>query len=504
MTGVLEGEKVCLPEALRKAEKKAIEAGASSEQFMEQAASGIADIVLRFSQEMERGVVLLAGKGNNGGDCFAAGRMLLERGVEVFALHIAPLEECSELCRIQYNRFVASGGKVQRVASADEFTIPPSKILLDGLVGSGFIGKAEGLLAATIEKANQSGAPIVAIDIPSGLDGATGDVPSVAIRALATVSLGLPKVGFFLKEGFEHVGELFSVPFGLDAKCVQEIAAEGFIISDAGLGAALPPIKRCRHKYQAGYLLAIGASLGMPGAALLSCLGALRSGAGIVRLFHPEGMEEVLSSAPLELIKEGWDLKDPKRILEEAKRAKAALIGPGMGRSKQVQHACLKLLKQLKIPTVIDADALYFLASEPGAEVPQEAVLTPHHEELRRFLSAKEDLWIGAQRIADQKQVTLVLKGAPTVIFHPLQAPLIIPYGDPGMATAGTGDVLTGVIAALLAQGLDARCAAALGSTLHALAGEAAASELGSYSMMATDLIRFLPDAFFEILEQRD
>jgi NAD(P)H-hydrate epimerase len=232
----------------------------------------------------------------------------------------------------------------------------------------------------------------------------------------------------------------------------------------------------------------------MPGAAMMACLSALKAGAGIIRLFYPEGMEQELANAPYELIKEPWDLENPARIEEETKRAKALLIGPGMGRSEEARHAASQLLAITPLPTVIDADALYFLAQNPEMAVPETSILTPHHEEMRRILDAPPTLK-NCQDYAQDRSVTVVLKGAPTIIFHPHTIPLIVPHGDPGMATAGTGDVLTGILAALLAQGLDPRSAAALGVYLHALAGEFAAAHETSYGVIATNLIDYLPEA---------
>ncbi|OGN70821.1 MAG: hypothetical protein A3I15_03370 [Chlamydiae bacterium RIFCSPLOWO2_02_FULL_49_12] len=498
----LEGVKVVTAEEMARIERSACDCGASDEAFMESAGKGIAHLTEEFVLECNgaKQALLLVGKGNNGGDAYVAGRLLKERGFCVSALHLFPLAECSPLCQTECRRFQESGGQVSFPKGEEELLFPEEGIVLDGLVGTGFQGKAEGLVAAAIERANRSALPLLAIDIPSGLNGNTGEVGSVAVRATLTFYLGLPKIGFFLKSGWERVGELMRVDFGLEKQFIEEAKAEAFLLHEEALSSLLPPLLRTRHKYQAGYVLGIGASQAMPGAALLASLAALRSGAGLVRLFYPEGMEEALSSAPYELIKEGWDLKEDKRIREEMARAKAMFLGPGMGRSKEAKRAFLHLLGKIKLPCVLDADALYFLSEEKERELPEISLFTPHHQEMQRLLSPTENLWTGTQKFADQKDVTVVLKGAPSVIFHPFTAPLIVPYGDPGMATAGTGDVLTGVLAALLAQGLSPKEAAALGVFLHAIAGEAAAFEKSSYAMIASDVIDFLPEAFNQLL----
>lgn len=494
----MEGIRVVTTDEMAQTEKKAYAEGASDEQFMESAGIGVAEVTAQFAQEfaIEKSVTLFVGKGNNGGDAYVAGCHLKEMGFGVTALQFYPLEECSPLCQMQCARFQEMGGSVQFVTTEEEIVFTHFGLILDGLVGTGFSGKAEGLLAAAIEEANDSKLPILAIDIPSGVNGTTGEVGTVAIHATLTIYLGLPKVGFFLQNGWDHVGELVRVDFGLDEELTQQMETKAHLVDEETVENLLPKPRRSRHKYQAGYVLAVGASPSMPGAALLATHAALRSGAGIVRLFYPEGMEAELSNAPFELIKEAWDLKDDKRIREEATRAQALLMGPGMGRTKEAKKAVHHLLSKLTLPTVLDADALYHLIDEKSPAFPDTCILTPHHQEMRRLLTPHEDLWIGTQKYADQHDVTIVLKGAPTLIFHPMTKPLIVPFGDPGMASAGTGDVLTGIIASLLAQTLPPREAATLGVYLHALAGEAAAFELTSYCMTATDLIDYLPEAF--------
>ncbi|MGE5195899.1 MAG: NAD(P)H-hydrate dehydratase, partial [Anaerolineae bacterium] len=362
--------------------------------------------------------------------------------------------------------------------------------------GTGFRGRAEGSLAKAIEKANHVKLPIIAIDIPSGVDGNTGDVGSVAINAALTVYLGLPKTGFFWGEGWNHVGLLRRADFGLPQEFVDQAKPQAHLVDSATLSNLLPPLKRNRHKYQAGYTLAFAGSVEMPGAAILSTSAAMRSGCGILRLFHPVDAASALSFSSVEVIKEGWDLKHLARILEESRRASSLLMGPGMGRGPLVQKALKKLLSTLSLPCILDADALYFLSEHPDTILPEKTVLTPHHQEMRRLLPQKDVTRETCQAFVDEKKVTLVLKGAPTWIFCPSELPLIIPRGDPGMATAGTGDVLAGMIAALLAQKLGSKEAAALAVFLHALAGEIAASEKTSYCLVASDLLDYLPRAF--------
>ena len=455
--------------------------------FMDNAAYGIALITKEFIQELKlpRKILLLTGKGNNAGDAYTTGTLLLKQGFSVLAVAAFPLKECSSLCRERHDRFIKSGGKVVPLSQA---TTQGYGVILDGLVGTGFKGKASGLLAKAIVWANQSDLPILAIDIPSGLNATTGQVETVAIDAVGTIYLGLPKIGFFLEKGWDHVGELAGVDFGLGEKSLMQAREEALLLDPTSLH--LPLILRTRHKYEAGYVLGIAGSPQMPGAAALASSSVLHSGAGIIRLFS---MPETPSSGLLaEVIHEEVDLK---KIKEESKRAAAYFVGPGLGRTPQVEKLLTQLLPSLRLPTVLDADALYFLAKNPSLKLPKNSILTPHHGEMEKLLKKKPTLK-SCQAYVDKHKTTLVLKGAPSIVFHHGKKPLVIAHGDPGMATAGSGDVLTGILAGLLAQKMPPEEAAALGVYLHARAGEIAGLNLTSYCMVASDILKYLPEVF--------
>lgn len=489
---------VVTSDQMKQMETRAFDLGESDQHYMENAGLGIAREIENFLvTPADAGeVYLLIGKGNNGGDAFVAGEILAKGGYSVTAFCLYPRSECSPLSKKMAKRFEKAGGK------ALEIFHPPSfekGLIVDGLVGTGFKGKAEGLLADVIESANASGLPIFAIDIPSGLNGSTGEVESVAIKATVTLFLGYPKMGFFSGKGWDHVGKLIEIDFGMDKKFARDLLPKMVLATEEAASALLPPIRRSRHKYEAGYVLAIAGSPSMPGAAILACLASLKSGAGIVRLFHPPGMKEALSHAPFELIKEEWDLSDEGRILEEAKRAKALLIGPGMGRDDKAKKAFETLIRNISIPTVIDADGLFHLAQNKTLKLPEKTILTPHHGEMERLLGKPPTLET-VQGFAAETNTTIILKGGPTVVFSPHTTPVIVSEGDPAMATAGTGDVLTGVVAAFLAQGLSSHDAAVLGAVVHGIAGEEAAASETSYGVIASDLIHFLPQAIEQLI----
>lgn len=487
----IEGEKVVTASEMARVEKLSIEAGASGEAYMLKAGEGIAAVVNRFCEADDKVVTLLVGKGNNGGDAFVAGTFLLHQGFHVEAYHLVEAKEASPLCQKHEKEFLKAGGAVHRGKD-----LVFKGVIVDGLLGTGFQGKLEGKILGVIERANDSKCPILAIDIPSGVNGDTGAVDPLAIHAKGTVFLGMPKRGFFVGSGYNFVGKLLGVDFGMEPRYYHEAKGPAHLVNVEALKELLPPLKRVRHKYQAGYVVAIAGFPGMPGAAMLSCLAALRTGAGIVRLFHPEGMKEELAPSPYELIRTPYQWGDPNPIFEEVKRAKACLIGPGVGKGEEMHTFLQRVVSKLTLPCVIDADALYHLKT-----FPEGAILTPHHREMVHLLGHETLKHEACQVFADREKVTVVLKGAPTWIFHPNCSPLIVPYGDPGMATAGTGDVLTGMIAALVAQGVKGREGAALGVYLHAIAGEIAAANRTSYSMIASDLIECLPEAFQSLLK---
>lgn len=491
--------KVISAKTMAALESAAYQQGYTEEEFMEQAGKGIAHQTDLFitRKQLNRKVLLLCGKGNNGGDTFVAGRYLLEQDYHVEAIQLDSLDHCSPLCQLNGKRFLEKGGRILREIPA----LKEQAVLLDGLFGTGFKGSVKEPYATLIQLANQSRLPILAIDIPSGLDGSTGHIEGAAIKATETLFLGLPKIGFFLQNGWNQVGQLRPVDFGLPQTIVQDAKADMLLLTLDHISPLLPPIKRVRHKYEAGYVFGLAGSPGMPGAALLSSLAALRGGSGMVRLLYPKGMEAELSDAPYELIKVPYQWDQPKTVLENMQKGGATFVGPGLGRTPESQRLLHYIMPHLEKPCVIDADALTLLA-DGAFELPKQAILTPHTGEMQRLLHDSSHLTIDmetlsiCQQYAEDKHVTLIVKGAPTFIFHPNASILVNPTGDPGMATAGSGDVLTGFLASLISQGLTCHDAAALGVYLHGLAGEYAAQELTSYSLIASDIIKHFSDAF--------
>ena len=486
----LDGIKVVTAQEMKDIESRAFQRGYSELEFMQQAGISVAMEVEKFIQEkkLNKEVLLFAGRGNNAGDGFAAGAVLIEKGYSVIAYPIYRIEQFSSLCRNMYENFCSQGGKVESSLEKIQERMNHAGLILDALVGTGMKKSADHALASAIETANRSNLPILSVDIPSGLNGTTGEVGSIAIHATKTIYLELAKTGFFLRDGWDHIGEIVRGRFGLPE---DKMKASAHLLNLSSL--KLPPIQRSWHKYQKGYVVAVAGSKEMTGAAVLASYGALRSGAGIVRVFSPDKI-----TVPCEIIHQALDNKNFDTLDQEIARAKAVLVGPGLGRIKKTDIIVQHLLKFNK-PLVIDADALFSLAKHPSWKIPSSCILTPHKQEMKRLLrlDTKQEIdWLSlCQNYVDEKQTTLVLKGAPTFIFASGLLPLIITQGDPALATAGSGDVLTGVIAALLCHRLAPRYAAALGCFIHAIAGEKAAKDLTSYGVIASDLLEYLPKA---------
>ena len=284
---MIEGLKVVTAHEMARIEGLAYAKGVLEVDYMENAGESIADHVEHFVDlhGLDRQVTLLVGKGNNGGELMLQEESSSKRDFLSSPIIFTPSKAAGPLCKQMCEKFKSKGGEILFVHSEDGFSFEPKGLILDGLVGTGFKGAAEGALAKIIEAANQSKHPIIAIDIPSGVCGNTGSVGSVAIEATMTIYLGLPKLGFFIGNGWDHVGELVYASFGLAQEYIDQAKSSAYLVNLNSLGSLMPKVKRTRHKYEAGYVLGIAGSPGMPGAALLSSFAALKSGAGIVRLF---------------------------------------------------------------------------------------------------------------------------------------------------------------------------------------------------------------------------
>ena len=356
-------------------------------------------------------------------------------------------------------------------------------VLIDGLFGTGFRGMPRTDAAALIEQMNATGAPVVAVDLPSGVDADTGEVAGAAVRAAVTVAMHGPKVGNVVAPGRFHCGDVVVCDIGLEPD-----ETEHRLVSAAILG--LVPHKRAEDsKYGAGSVLVVGGAPGMTGAVCLAAEAALRADAGYVTVASPAESLPALDARLVEAVKRPLD-----EVFDAVTRASALAIGPGLGRDDSRHSLVRRLLSETELPAVVDADALFGL--EPVARTAP-TILTPHAGELARLLGV-ESAWVDAHRLDAVRQASsdfgcvCLLKGADTLVAAPGEGVLVSSLGPPSLATAGSGDVLTGVIAAFLAKGMDARMAAAAGAVLCA-----EAARLGpARGLVAGDVVALLPRAF--------
>ena len=498
------GKKVVSASCLANVEKQAFQQGVNEEDLLLRAGFCIAEEAKHILQKKKyTKILLLAGKGNNAADGYVAASLLQKEGYEVVVWQLFPLEKASCLCQKYAKNFQKQGGSSTFIQEKQKIKKIENALIIDGIFGTGFQGNLEGILLHVVNKINSFSCPILSIDIPSGVNGDTGEVGAAAIKATITVTFSLPKTGFYLEEGPNYCGNIIVKDIGLLQKYLDAVDPDFYLIQEEKIATCLPPIKKKRHKYQAGSVIAIAGSEGMTGAACLASLATLRIGAGIVWVFSFAKIQK----APLEVIT--YTLSQQDKLQEILPKATALLIGPGLGRDKKVQDFLGDIFASINKPCVIDADGLFFLANHPDIDLLPSMVLTPHKKEMLRLLGketikSEKVFYDQCQEYVEKKNVILVVKGAPTILFHQGQKAIIIDRGDPALATAGTGDVLTGMIAGLMAQKVKPYHAAIIGAYLHAIAGELVAKEKTSYAAIASDVIELLPRVIKKIINKKD
>ncbi len=375
--------------------------------------------------------------------------------------------------------------------AADETTEPEGyDVVVDALFGTGFHGVPRPEVAELIARINAASAPVVSVDLPSGVDASTGEVAGAVVDADVTVTFHAAKVGLVVAPGRFHAGRVVVSDIGLDAAATTHRRATEALPSIVALRGARDT------KFTSGSVIVVGGQPGMTGAACLSAMAALRADAGYVTLAVPKAALPAAETLALEPVKVGWsDASAVETIARSAERATALAIGPGLGRSDERRALVRELLHTLPIPAVVDADALFGL--EP-LERDAPTVLTPHAGELARLLDADSE-WVNAHRLAATQQgadrygAVVVLKGADTIVAAPGVGAIVCDLGPPALATAGTGDVLTGVVGAFLAKGLEPQLAAAAAAVAHGRAADLAPHRAG---LVASDLLDLLPLSF--------
>ncbi|MBI3976160.1 MAG: NAD(P)H-hydrate dehydratase [Armatimonadetes bacterium] len=488
--------------------------------LMENAGRRVAEVVHTIVAPAGRRCAVLAGKGSNGGDGLVAARHLAARGWRAEVLLLAREDEVRGEPRRNLSLAREAGVEVTPVTSmalaAARERLSGADVIIDAIFGTGITGAPIGLVAQVIEAANAASAPVVAVDLPSGVDADTGGVRGAAVRATATVTMGLPKVGLLLYPGAAHAGRVYVAEIGYPPALLERFRAGAAAVTPQMVRAALPPRPADSHKGTYGRVLICAGSVGFTGAPSLCALGALRAGAGLVALavgesIYPivagrevEAMPHPLPDADGALTEAAWD-----RLGELAAEADVVAVGPGLSARPGVAALIRRLLAESRAPLVLDADALNVLGGKDEAlarsAVPK--ILTPHPGEMGRLLGrgteeVQRDRLGAAREAAVRFGAVVVLKGARTVVAAPEGAALIVPAGNPGMATGGMGDVLTGVIAAFVAQRVPPPAAAWMGAYLHALAGDLVAERMGAAGLLAREVADAVPRARLAVLTE--
>lgn len=466
---------------------------------------------------LEKRILIVAGKGNNAGDGFVVARHLLNLEGKVKVALCSSPDELKGDALVNFEIAKNIGVTISEIKSIDELKklLDWCDIVIDALLGTGIKGEVKGFFGDVINEVNSSGKLVVAIDLPSGLDASTGKVFGPCIKANWTFTMCLPKLGLWLYPGAYYTGKIFVVDISVPSWVWErEFNIRRELLTIPYIKELLP-LKRDpqSHKGDFGRVLVIAGSRGFTGAAVLASLGALKIGAGLVYLATPGSLNDILEIKLTEVIKipvsdsdGAFDLKSFFELKEHIERCDVVILGPGIGTSLPTKVFVHKLLEDIERPVVIDADGLNCLVDNVTLlkNCKAKVVITPHPGEMARLIGkstsyVQENRLEVAEGFASENGVIVVLKGARTIISSPDGRSYINPTGNPGMATGGTGDVLTGMIGGLIAQGLSPLEASCVGVFLHGLSGDIGAIRKGELSLIASDLLDFIPEAIKEV-----
>jgi hydroxyethylthiazole kinase-like uncharacterized protein yjeF len=509
---------------MREADRRTIDdIGIPSLVLMENAGrQAVAAMEAMYSDLLERQVAVLCGRGNNGGDGFVVARTLLQRGVDVSVFLIGRVADVRGDARINLEILGRLGLTVVEVADSQAWELHFSEVsdctlIVDAIFGTGLNAPVSGLIESVVADVNASGIPVVAIDLPSGLSADSPEPIGPSIEAGLTVTLAAPKLPLVLPPGETHAGDIVIADIGIPSEVLDAVDGPRVdLLTRASMRELIVPRTPDGHKGDYGHVLVVAGSRGKTGAAHLAALGALRSGAGLVTIAVPATCQTIIAAMGPEYMTEGLQETDEgidpeavERVLDVARDVIA--IGPGLGRSPGTREFIRQLVDRATTPLVIDADGLNAFADDPDRLTGREGrdvIITPHPGEMARLVGMSADevqssrLEI-ARNFAVAHHVFVVLKGHRTLIATPDEKIFINPTGNPGMATGGTGDVLTGMIAAWLAQLLDPEAACKLAVYLHGLAGDLAEADEGEVAMTSADVAGHLGDAMLELTARR-
>jgi NAD(P)H-hydrate epimerase len=510
---------------MREADRRTIdEVGIPAIVLMENAGrQAVAAMEAAFEDLPTSHVGVLCGRGNNGGDGFVVARTLVQRGVETSVFLLGGVADVRGDARTNLEVLGRIGLTVVEITNAQEWELHFSEIsrcevLVDAILGTGFHGQLSGLLETVVADVNGLGVPVVAIDLPTGVSADSADVEGEAIEATMTVTLAAPKIPLVLPPADSHSGDLVIADIGIPLPLLDDVEGPYIeLLTRERMRELVPARAADSHKGDFGRVLVIAGSLGRSGAAHLAAIGALRSGAGLVTIATPKSCLPIVAAMAPEYMTEGLeetaagtvDYAALDRVLEF--KADVIAIGPGLGQSPGTAAFVQGLVERAGVPLVIDADALNAFAGDPDRLTGRDGVdvvITPHPGEMARLLNTsveavQHDRLRHATEFAAHHRVHVVLKGHRTIIAGPDNRAFINLTGNSGMATGGTGDLLTGMIAAWFGQLLDAEAACKLAVYLHGAAGDLAEADEGDVALVAGDIATRLGDAVMELTARR-
>src|SRR3972149_11313367 len=487
--------------------------------LMENAASGITRAVEQMLVSVRgKRITVICGRGNNGGDGLAPARQLHNLGAKVSVYLLSDKADFKSEPAINLDIALKMGIEINEQGKYSMRTLSSRldhrHMIIDAMIGTGLASAVKEEHRAVIELINTSKRPVAAVDIPTGINSDTGEIMGTAVMATATITFALPKRGHFLHPGSDYAGNLHIYDISIPAEAIEKEAIYLNLLTMHDMQGIVPSRRSDTHKGTNGHALVIAVSIGKGGAAAMTALSCLRTGAGLLTLAVPESIQPIVAGKLTEGMTHPLAETDEQTIAAAAAETIIALsrdkevvaIGPGLTTNKETVSVVKRVIREAGIPMVIDADAINALADSPELlrERKSATILTPHPGEMGR-LTGKSSAEVQKDRVGTAREfatvhgVYLVLKGAHTVIAEPSGAVYISPTGNPGMATGGTGDALTGIIAGLIAQGVEPADAAKLGVYLHGLAGDIAAKETGMVGMIAGDLIECIPAAIRQL-----
>ncbi len=482
----------------------------------------VAAIEATHSELLEGPVAILCGRGNNGGDGFVIARTLLQRGVDVSVFLIGRVVDVRGDARVNLDILGRLGLTVVEIADGQAWELHFSEVddaslIIDAIFGTGLKAPLSGLLETVVADVNGSGTPVVSVDLPSGLSADSHEAIGPSIEATMTVTLAAPKLSLVLPPAERNAGDVVIADIGIPDVVIEDLeGARVELLTRAAMRNVIGPRSPDSHKGDYGHVLVIGGSRGKTGAAHLAAAGALRSGAGLVTVATAAGVQDIVASLapeymtiPIAEDDNGLLADAVDGLLDQARDVIA--IGPGLGQAPGTRRFIAALVDRATVPLVVDADGLNAFAGNPGALVGREGrdiIITPHPGEMARLAGlSNHDVQANrlavAREFATSHHLYVVLKGHRTLVATPSGHVYINPTGNPGMATGGTGDVLCGMIAAWLAQLLDAEAACKLAVYLHGLAGDLAEADCGDAPMTAGDLARNLSAAYMDLTGRR-